>query len=122
MASVILVVTLLSSVGVMAYRQTFYPPKQGSGRVIESQIADGYFTPYVFPTVNTEVETVYVLTASSSYVYSNFATSLVATKKAGRFDLVYNSGYGGAGTRVWLQACPYDNDFSAYTVSGTWGA
>ena len=113
---------LLSSIGVAAYYQTFTPPKRGSGRVIEAQIADGNFSPYVQPNVNTQVETVYVLTTSSVYIYGNFASSLVATKVAGRFDLVYNAGYGGAGTRVYLQGAPYAENFSTYSVSGTWNA
>lgn len=121
MVSVILAVALLSSIGVMAYTQTFNPPKQGSGRVIESKIADGSMSPYVYQNVYS-TETIYVLTPSSSYTYSVLATNLMATSIPKRLNLTYNTGYGAAGMRLYLQGCPSVTSFSAYTVSGTWGA
>ena len=108
----VLVGVMLSGVGVLAYRQTFYPPRVGSGRVIESQVASGDFSPFVNQDVYS-VETLYVLSPSGSYTYTNLASSFVATS---------SPGYGGAGSRVWLQACPNVNSFYSYTVSGTWGA
>ncbi len=117
----VLVGVMLSGVGVLAYRQTFYPPRVGSGRVIESQVASGDFSPFVNQDVYS-VETLYVLSPSGSYTYTNLASSFVATSSPGRRAFTYNQGYGGAGSRVWLQACPNVNSFYSYTVSGTWGA
>ena len=117
----VLVGVMLSGVGVLAYRQTFYPPRVGSGRVIESQVASGSMSPYVYQNVYS-VETLYVLTPLSTYTYSTLATNSRSTAIPQRLNLTYNTGYGGAGTKLYLQGCPYVNAYNAYTVTGSWGA
>lgn len=119
--SFVLAGMMLSGVGALAYFQTFTPPRVGSGRVIESQIASGSFAPYVNQSVYS-VETLYVLTPSPTYTYVDLASSFVATSSPGRRAFTYNTGYGGSGSRIYLQGCPNVNSFYEYSVSGSWGA
>ena len=121
--SLVLAGVMLLGVGAMAasFYQTFSPPWQGSGRVITYQLASGSFSPYINPEVYS-VETLYVLTPYSYYQYATYASSFVTAASPGRRSFTYNSGYGGAGTRVYLQGCPNVSKFNTYTVSGEWGA
>ena len=119
--SFVLAGMMLSGVGALAYYQTFTPPRVGSGRVIESQITDGSMAPYVSQDVYS-VETLYALTPSATYSYSVLATNARSTAIPQRLNLTYNTGYGGAGVRLYLEGCPYVNAFNQYSVSGTWNA
>lgn len=121
--SLVLAGVMLLGVGAMAasFYQTFSPPKQGSGRVIAPQLASGSFSPYINPEVYS-VKTLYVLTPYSFYQYSTYASSFVEAASPGRRSFTYNPGYGGAGSRIYLQGCPNTDEYYAYTVSGEWGA
>lgn len=79
-------------------------------------------SPYVSPSA-TSAKTMYYLipkdVANAGHV-DPAASDYYTTTKKGRHDFTYRSGYGGAGQKYYLAACPTEWDFYDYKIGGTW--
>lgn len=100
------------------YNFKFEPPFLGSAKHSKPAVADGKFTPYVYPTGSTSATT-YVLTKKeplSIEKVSNFRTNVTSGKKT----FTYDQGFGGSGQSYKLSGYPSNQNFQGYDAAGTW--
>ena len=109
-----------------SYAHTFRPPHAGSLWSTNEQIVETNTRADAYITHNTAtVPTCHVLMLKkgmeTSPVYDDLVTNTIKDfATAGKRSFNYKTGYGGQGSRYYMNSYPTVYEFSAYTLSGTW--
>lgn len=113
-----LVIGTSASAFAAPYSFHFSPPFVGSLQSTSSQTVQTLNAAYVNPSTSATPTSYYLSPPGSTSANATNIISDIST--SGSRSFTYNSGYGGKGTSLILNACPSNFDFVDYNVSGTW--
>ncbi len=109
-----------------SYAHTFKPPHAGSlwssyEQIVETNTrADAYVT-HDTATVPTSHVLMLKKGTVTSPLYDDLVTNTITNfATAGKRFFTYKTGYGGQGSRYYMNSYPTKSEFPAYTLSGTW--